>query len=80
MVSRSSDIHADDVVLGVQTADKELLAVESRKERAQGVGGSGGIPNRDERACMTAFRHEAYTITRNTSPRCHSVYGFFCHV
>ena len=38
MVSRSSDIHADDVVLGVQTADKELLAVESRKERAQGVG------------------------------------------
>jgi len=59
------DVHADADVLGIETTDQELLAIETSKAWAQRRGRSGGIAKETAGSGVTTLRHERDTVARN---------------
>jgi hypothetical protein len=73
------DVHADADILGIQTTDKELLAIESSKAWAQRLGCSSRITKDAVWSVVTAVRDERDPVARNELWNGKSVDGLFGH-
>jgi hypothetical protein len=73
------DVHADAGILGIQTTDKELLAIETCKAWAQRRGCRSGIAKNAVRSGVTSLRDERDPVARNELWNGKSVDGLFGH-
>jgi hypothetical protein len=73
------DVHADADVLGIETTDEELLAIETSKAWAQCLSGSSGIAKDAVWSGVTALSDERDTVARNELWNGKSVDGLFGH-
>ena len=73
------DIHADTGVLGIETTDEELLAIETSKAWAQRCGRGSGIAKKAAGSGVTTLRDERDTVARNEVWNGESVDGLFGH-
>jgi hypothetical protein len=73
------NVHADADVLGIETADEELLAIETSKAWAQRRSRGRGIAKNAVWSSMTALRNERDPVARNELWNGKSVDGLFGH-
>ncbi len=73
------DVHAEAGVLGIETTDEELLAIEPRKAWAKRRGRRSGIVKATAWRGVTTLRNERDTVPRNELWNGKSVDGLFSH-
>ena len=73
------DVHADAGVLGIETTDEELFAIETSKAWAQRRGRRSGIPKYAAGGIVTTLRYERDPVARNIVWNRKSVDGLFGH-
>ncbi len=74
------DIHTDAGVLGIETADEELLAIKTSEAGAQRLGCGSGFTKKTTGSGMTSLGHECDPVARNELWNGKSVDELFGHV